>query len=441
MILARTQALCNRCPSASHPAELVRTGNRVEGVVHCPNGEIRHEISSDADLFMAIRNKSKTDISSAGQLCGMRLVLNYISITNTCNLNCAVCGAGAKTGTFEAVFLPVAEIRRRAERARKEGGRILHLFGGEPTMHPDLLEIVRHVSRLGFSPGLVTNGIRLGTDKSLARELKACGLARICLQFDSFHQNTLEKLGRNFLQAKRDAINNAVAAGLSVGLNCTVTRHNLEEVGDLLTHGLACGINVRNMTFASAAPVGRYQLDPHDSADREQIIRQLLAVGQKHGFSVDDVLPLPAYLPWGIQNHPDCGAHLVFVRTPNGILPLNHLVDMEAIYARMARSRRRPGFLSAYLVPAGYILQAIRPGKLASGLRIAAGLIFARRHYALVNVGISNYKGAMFLDEQRLARCSSAFHTSVGPVKGCLHFFRGPNFPGSKAYEDAHGSC
>jgi radical SAM superfamily enzyme YgiQ (UPF0313 family) len=38
-------------------------------------------------------------------------------------------------------------------------------------------------------------------------------------------------------------------------------------------------------------------------------------------------------------------------------------------------------------------------------------------------------------------RFPSAFHTSVGPVKGCLHFFRDKSFPGSKAYEDEHGSC
>ena len=441
MIIARTRALCNRCPSASHPAELVRTGTRIEGVVHCPDGDIRHDVSSDADLFIALREKSATDITSAEPPRGLRNVLNYISITNACNLNCAVCGAGAKTGTAAAVFLSVDEIGRRAEQAKKAGGRILHLFGGEPTLHPDLLTIVEEISRLGFSSGVVTNGVRLGTDQALARELKARGLARICLQFDSFNEKTLETLGRNYLREKKDAIKNASEAGLSVGLNCTVTRLNLEEMGDLLTHGLAVGINVRNMTFASAAPVGRYTLAPQNLVDREQIIRQLLTVGEKHGFSLDDFLPLPAYLPWGIQNHPDCGAHLVFVRTPDGIQPLNRLIDMAAVYARMARSRMRRNYCSTHLAPAWFVLRAIRTGKWASCLRIASGLAFSRRRYSLVNVGISNYKGAAFLDEQRLARCSSAFHTSVGPVKGCLHFFRGQAFPGSKEYEESHNSC
>ncbi len=440
MIIARTQALCNRCPS-SHAAEIVRAGNRIEGVVHCPEGEIRHELSSDADLFMAIRNKSATDLTVTEPPPGLRHVLNYLSITNICNLNCAVCGAGAKTGTDEAVFLTMDEICRRAARAKKEGGRILHLFGGEPTLHPDLLAIVAKLSNLGFSLGIVTNGVKLGADNSLARELKARGLARICLQFDSLNEDTLKKLGRNYLKAKKDAIRNAVAAGLNVGLNCTVTRHNLAEVGELLTHGLELGISVRNMTFASAAPVGRYQLGPQASADREQIIRQLLAVGDKYGFSMDDVLPLPAYLPWGIQNHPDCGAHIVFLRTPAGIQPLNRLIDLPAVYARMARSRQRASFFSTHLMPTFFVLRAIRPGKWLASLRIAAGLTFAKRRYSLVNVGTSNYKGAVFLDEQRISRCASAFHTSVGPVKGCLHFFRGQNFPGSKEYEDCHGSC
>lgn len=158
MIISRTRAICNRCPSASHNAELVRTGIPVEGVVHCPHGEIRHELSSDADLFMEFRKKARPDITSFEPPSGLRNILNYISITNTCNLNCAVCGAGANNGTGAEVFLSVDEICRRAERAKKEGGRILHLFGGEPTLHPELFTIVEKISRLGFSSGVVTNG-------------------------------------------------------------------------------------------------------------------------------------------------------------------------------------------------------------------------------------------------------------------------------------------
>lgn len=56
-VIDQTRALCPRC-RIWHPAELVREGNRVVAIVHCPVEEARREVSSDADLFLAIRRKS-----------------------------------------------------------------------------------------------------------------------------------------------------------------------------------------------------------------------------------------------------------------------------------------------------------------------------------------------------------------------------------------------
>lgn len=89
------------------------------------------------------------------------------------------------------------------------------------------------------------------------------------------------------------------------------------------------------------------------------------------------------------------------------------------------------------LVTAG----AVRPGRGADALRLAVGLLSRRRGWSMVNVGVSHYRGALFLDEQRLARCASAFHTSVGPVRGCLHYFADAKHKGSREYEFAHGGC
>ncbi len=440
MIVAQTRAFCNSCNSW-HESELVREENTICGIVRCPKGDLKYEMSSNAEMFLALRKKSSTDLRDNNVLTGMRYVLNYISITNACNLSCTVCGASAKTNSKNAVYLSVEEICRRAEEVRHQGGQLLHLFGGEPTIHPDVLEIVKRISGMGFSVGIVTNGYMLGTNDQLAYKLKEMGLTRICLQFDSLNTEVLEKLGRNYLKEKKRAIENSFRAGLSIGLNCTVTKYNLDEVADLLAHGLDLGISVKNMTFASAAPMGRYKLALQDSADREQVITSLLRAGGRYGFDIDDVLPLPAYLPWGIQTHPDCGAHILFVRTPRGVKPLNKLIDLLSVYRKMGRSRMRKSLLSKYLIPAFFLIISVRPGRLLESLGIALGLLLSKRKYSLVNVGISNYKGAMFLDEQRITRCASAFYTSTGPVKGCLHFFSDKSCIGSKEYEELHGSC
>ena len=439
-IISRTTALCTAC-SSSHDAAVVRKGNRVNGVVLCPKGEQTYELSSDADMYMAIGKKTATKYGKGPPPEGMRYALNYISITNACNLKCAVCGVDAKPGPESTFYLSTEEICRRARAVRQHGSRILHLFGGEPTMHPQLPAIVEQISRMGFSTGIVTNGYLLGRDGSLAMELKRRGLSRICLQFDSLSEATLDKLGRNYLVEKRKAIRNALDAGLDLGLNCTVTEHNIGEVGELLVHGLKLGPGVKNMTFASAAPVGRYELSCSDSPDRERIVKQLLTVGDRYGFSFDDVFPLPAYLPWGTQTHPDCGAHIVLVRSPGRIQPLNGLVDTGEVYRRLGKSRMRRHWISKYLIPAIYLLASARRKKLFQVLRVAAGMLARRPGYSITNIGISNYRGAMFLDEQRIERCASAFYTSAGPIKACVHFLGDQTVPGSRGREELRGKC
>lgn len=439
MVIHSTSAHCNQCNTA-HPADIVRTDNRITAVVHCPKGELSYEVSSDADMFMKIRQKSSTNIAKK-DIGHSKYVLNYISITNACNFSCAVCGVNAVSSDSNPVYLSADEIYHRAETVKKNGGRILHLIGGEPTLHPDILDIVERLSGMGFSTGVVTNGYLLGKDKGLALKLKERGLTRVCMQFDSLDRDTLDKLKRGYLDEKRRAIDNVIQAGLWLGLNCTTTKHNLYEIGELLAHGLELGICVKNMTFASAAPIGRFLFSDTDSADREQIISQLLTVGHKYNFSFDDVFPLPAYSPWGINTHPDCGAHVLFIRTPQGIRPVNHYVDIKALYKKMGDSERKSNFISKRVIPVYYLFKSARKGKLFQLLRSLVGLSLFKKRYSLVNVGISNYKAAAFLDEQRISRCASAFYTSVGPVKGCQHFFRDQSFPGSREYEVAHGGC
>ncbi|MFC1643608.1 radical SAM protein [Chlamydiota bacterium] len=439
MIIHKTTTICNSC-NASHPAELIKKENNIIGVVDCPKGRYEYNISTDAEMFLKLRKRCFIDFAKDKKE-NSRYILNYISITNACNLNCTVCGAGAKKRLDDAVFLSVDEICRRAKEVKQKGGRVLHFFGGEPTLHPDLLEIVQRISRMGFSTGLVTNGYLLGKDNTLAEKLKKRGLKRICMQFDSFNEDTLNKLGRGYLKEKNKAIQNVINAGLNLGLNCTTTKYNLYDLSQLLSHGLKLGPYLKNMTFASAAPVGRYLLSNDDCVNREQMIAQLLKAGDKFKFSFDDIMPLPSYLPWGVQIHPDCGVHIILIRKPDNIRPLNYYVNVRKLYRCMGANKMKPGFVSCKILPIFYVLKSMRENKILECLKVISGLCFKRKKYSLVNIGISDYKAAMFLDEQRIRKCASAFYTSVGPVKACLHFLRDQNFPGSCEWVESHGSC
>jgi GTP 3',8-cyclase len=123
---------------------------------------------------------------------GRRISDLRISVTDRCNFRCVYCmpEEGMQWLKRETI-LSFEEIERVARVAVDLGVDEIRLTGGEPTLRPDLPELVARVSRLPLrSLSLTTNGFLL---RSLARPLAEAGLKRInvsldTLQHDRFHQ-------------------------------------------------------------------------------------------------------------------------------------------------------------------------------------------------------------------------------------------------------------
>src|SRR5918993_5592031 len=71
-----------------------------------------------------------------------------------CNLSCAYCNEYDD----RSAPVPTAEVLRRIDRLAALGTGIVTLSGGEPLLHPDLDEIIRHIRRRGMMAGLISNG-------------------------------------------------------------------------------------------------------------------------------------------------------------------------------------------------------------------------------------------------------------------------------------------
>lgn len=66
-------------------------------------------------------------------------------------------------------------------------GTAIHLVGGEPTMHPELPNILRLVHDMGFPCWITTNGGRLADD-GYARALLQSGIRQIVISIDGFQE-------------------------------------------------------------------------------------------------------------------------------------------------------------------------------------------------------------------------------------------------------------
>ncbi|MEX2213398.1 MAG: radical SAM protein, partial [Phycisphaeraceae bacterium] len=118
-----------------------------------------------------------------------------LSVTDRCNLRCVYC-MPAEGVAFEDQhdLLSADEIIAVAAAARDIGVTHFKVTGGEPTVRPDVLDIVKGLTRLNpLDLSLTTNGLLLDR---LAAPLARAGLHRLTLSCDSLDPAKFERIVR-----------------------------------------------------------------------------------------------------------------------------------------------------------------------------------------------------------------------------------------------------
>lgn len=101
-----------------------------------------------------------------------------LNITWRCNLDCAYCSEYDNTRGHVGFDQLVARI----DKIKTLGTLHTDLIGGEPLLHPELVPLMRHVTGLGMTTGMTTNGFLL-TEAKL-EELIDAGMGRIQMSVD-----------------------------------------------------------------------------------------------------------------------------------------------------------------------------------------------------------------------------------------------------------------
>ncbi|HEY4721857.1 MAG TPA: GTP 3',8-cyclase MoaA, partial [Anaerolineae bacterium] len=164
-----------------------------------------------------------------------------ISLTDKCNMRCVYCMAEDMVFQPGAGLMSTAEILRLVNIFAQLGIDKIRLTGGEPTVHPDLIPIVRGIRAAGISRvSMTTNGARL---TQLAKPLKEAGLERVNVSVDTLDPDKFHRITR---WGKLDEVMNGLYAAEAQGLtpikiNAVVARgYNDEDVAGLaaltLTH-------------------------------------------------------------------------------------------------------------------------------------------------------------------------------------------------------------
>jgi MoaA/NifB/PqqE/SkfB family radical SAM enzyme len=162
-----------------------------------------------------------------------------IILSDLCNQDCHFCAyrmeGGFSTAQFADEegnrnpkrFIPTAKVKEILSDCAAAGvGAIEFTGGGEPTVHPDWMEILGFAQGLGMETGLVTNAVRMRPNPVLER------LVWLRISLDAGTPETYERIRRSkaWPQVMRNISYAGTLKGPLVGVGFVVTRENHNEL-------------------------------------------------------------------------------------------------------------------------------------------------------------------------------------------------------------------
>lgn len=245
-----TSALCPSCDTVVD-AGIVERGGDVYMELTCPEHGARSTLYyRDAALYrqlMGIRNDLTCCDAyhcAKGLPCDARrekTLIFMVNVTNNCNMTCDACFSGSHVGLKEP-YVPAEKLLEPLPQRSGDDPRHVVFIGGEPTLHPELPQMVAEVTRRGYVPRLASNGLRL-RDRKYTRTLAEAGLKWVFLHFDSLDEDRNRHFrGRTMVKECLDSIESCREAGMKVQFGTTVSQENIDELRALLTAAHRAGV-------------------------------------------------------------------------------------------------------------------------------------------------------------------------------------------------------
>lgn len=117
----------------------------------------------------------------------------FIELTTACNLKCRHCGYKDS----KAIFIETEYAKKVIDQCIPQGLTMVMFTGGEPTLHPELMQLLKYCKERGIMTKLTTNGCHL---YQLAELLHSSYLDQVVISIDAFEPQTYEKIrGRDML--------------------------------------------------------------------------------------------------------------------------------------------------------------------------------------------------------------------------------------------------
>lgn len=161
--------------------------------------------------------------------------MGELTLTRRCQNRCRKCYMSAVTSADQAACeeeLSQEELVRIIDRFALEiQVRGIIFTGGEPTLRPELLELIAYAKQRGLRTNLITNGINCGLDPNFAKKLADAGLDTAQVSLDGTEARLHNSLvGKNAFDLTLAGLIALKEAGVFAYVNSTLCRPNSEDL-------------------------------------------------------------------------------------------------------------------------------------------------------------------------------------------------------------------
>lgn len=360
--VART--MCSTCFHLCD-GKLLLEGDRVVLEKWCPShGKERVLIADDAAYWREAREQwlKPAEVPERFQTpmrwgcpydCGVcpdhqqHACVTLVEVNDHCNLRCPICFANS--GPHRPESRSLAEVDAMLDAAVRAEGRpdIVQISGGEPTIHPDILEILARAKQRPIRHLMVnTNGIRIAQDPSFVADLaRFKPRFEVYLQFDSLRDDVLMAMrGARLADIRRRALENLEREQISTTLVVTLEKGlNDDEIGEIIEFALQWTC-VRGVTFQPVQEAGRVEgYDPAEHRLTLTEVRRKIYEQSPH-FTPADLVPVPC--------HPEALAMGYALKLGGQVVPLTRYIGRDRLLTGSENTisfEDEPGFRQSVL--------------------------------------------------------------------------------------------
>lgn len=197
-------------------------------------------------------------------------VLAHLIPIRRCNLACAYCNEYDD----HSLGVPLRKLESRVDHLANLGISVITISGGEPLLHPELDELIRHIRGKRIIAGLITNGFLLNPKR--IERLNKAGLDHLQISIDNVEPDEVSKKSLRTLDVRLRML--AAHADFHVNIN-SVVGGGIKDPTD----ALRVGERALELGLTSTVGIihdGDGQLKPLGEAER-RVYRQMKAMEKK----------------------------------------------------------------------------------------------------------------------------------------------------------------